>query len=175
VFVNFNYTETLEAFYGVEARRINYIHGSRTQSDFLIVGHDESPPMPQSKHDLPDFHYNPFYAYLRKTQKPVETILPKLSAWLDSLPNVEQISVRGHSLGSVDWPYFHAMSRKFPTAYWSFSYYNSDDLGCIKNFIKILGIDRSRILSVATLIQFECDPTTKENALISTQTKPFWV
>ncbi|MBL4768043.1 MAG: bacteriophage abortive infection AbiH family protein [Rhodobacteraceae bacterium] len=169
MFLNFNYTETLETFYGIDIRRINYIHGSRTQPDHLIVGHDESPPKPQSKHDLPDFHHNPFYAYLRKTQKPIETILPELSNWLDGLLDVELISVRGHSLGSVDWPYFHAISRKFPTADWSFSYYDSNGLGDIRNFVRILGISSSKILSVATLTQFERDPVTRENALNYTQ------
>ncbi|MAZ03672.1 MAG: hypothetical protein CMN56_11095 [Sneathiella sp.] len=173
VFVNFNYTETLETFFGVDVSRINYIHGSRTRSDCLIVGHDESPPDPQSKHDLPDIQNNPFYGYLRMTQKPVKTVLPKLSAWLNSHPNVELISVRGHSLGTVDWPYFQAISQKFPTANWSFSYFDSNGLEDVRTFVNHLGIDSSKILSVATLAQFESDPLTTKNALNNTQASLF--
>jgi len=44
VFVNFNYTETLETFYGTEASRIFYIHGRRGTNDRLVVGHDSDPP-----------------------------------------------------------------------------------------------------------------------------------
>lgn len=164
IFVNFNYTETLENFYGIEAQRINYIHGSRIQSDRLIVGHDENPPKPQSKHDLPDIQNNPFYAYLRKTKKPVEMILPKLSAWLDEFPSVELVSVRGHSLGSVDWPYFEAISRAFPTAKWSFSYYDESGLHDIRQLVERLEICSSRIVSVATLEKFERCSAIRKNA-----------
>lgn len=112
-FVNFNYTETLEKFYGVKPENIKYIHGSRLRSAQLIVDHSSNPPKSQSKHDLPDIQYNPYYSYLRKTKKPVDAILPEFSKWLDSLPDIKTISIRGHSLGHVDLPYFRVISLNF--------------------------------------------------------------
>lgn len=166
LFINFNYTETLEAFYGIDSARIFYIHGRRATKDQLIVGHDSSPPKPQSKHDLPDIHYNPFYAYLRRTRKPVESIAPKLENWLNTAPHIRNISVRGHSLGYVDLPYFKFLVAAYPDAKWSFSYYSESGLDDIQRFINSLGLSKERISAVAKLSEFECFPDTKNNRLL---------
>ncbi|UWQ32084.1 bacteriophage abortive infection AbiH family protein [Leisingera sp. M527] len=165
VFVNFNYTETLETFYKVDPARIFYIHGRRASQDRLIVGHDTSPPKPQSKHDLPDVQFNPFYGYLRLTRKPIEDIEPKLRAWLVALPDIDRISVRGHSLGFVDFPYFETINKLHPSATWSFSYFNEEDLGNIRNVIQSLDLKHAAVLSVAKLSEFEVNPNTQTNAL----------
>lgn len=163
-FVNFNYTETLESFYGVDPARIFYIHGRRGTDDKLIVGHDTSPPKPRSKHDLPDIQFNPFYGYLRLTLKPVEIIEPKLRLWLENVAMVETVSVRGHSLGSVDLPYFKAIAETHPTARWSFSNFNQDDLAAIKALIGNVNLEADAVSSVATLAEFEQNPDTQNNA-----------
>ena len=39
-FINFNYTTFLESLYGIERKRINYIHGHRTDPlGSLVIGH----------------------------------------------------------------------------------------------------------------------------------------
>jgi hypothetical protein len=164
-FVNFNYTETLETFYGVVPTRIFYIHGRRGTGEKLIVGHDTSPPEPRSKHDLPDINFNPFYGYLRLTRKPVEMIEPKLRQWLTEISKIEKVSVRGHSLGSVDLPYFFAISEMFPMASWSFSYFSQEDLDSVKRIINSIHLDAKAVLSVATLSEFEDNPDSKKNAI----------
>jgi hypothetical protein len=165
IFVNFNYTETLETFYGIDSARILYIHGRRATKDRLIVGHDSSPPKPQSKHDLPDIQHNPFYAYLRLTLKPVETISPKLQTWLNAAPDIKKISVRGHSLGYVDLPYFKLIATAYPNAEWSFSYHLASDLSDIQMLISSLSISEERISAVAKLTEFELFPDIGINAL----------
>ncbi len=164
-FVNFNYTESLESFYGVDPARIFYIHGRRGTDDKLVVGHDTSPPRPQSKHDLPDIQFNPFYGYLRLTRKPVEVIEHKLRLWLADIAKIETISVRGHSLGFVDLPYFRAIAETYPSACWSFSYFNQDDLDTIQTLIGNLNLEADAVLSVATLVEFEQNPDTQNNAI----------
>lgn len=165
LFVNFNYTETLETFYGVTADRIHYIHGRRGTGEKLIVGHDSSPPRPQSKHDMPDMQFNPFYGYLQLTRKPVEIIEPKLRQWLTDISTIEKVSVRGHSLGTVDLPYFKAIAETFPLARWSFSYLSSKDLGSVKTFINNMHLEEDAVLSIAKLTEFESNPNTKCNAI----------
>ncbi|MBU2934799.1 MULTISPECIES: bacteriophage abortive infection AbiH family protein [Pacificibacter] len=164
-FVNFNYTETLETYYGVSREKILYIHGSRNTKDQLILGHDITPPKAQHKDDWPEIHGHPFYEYLRQTRKPVDEITHKLRSWLGGVPSIKQVSVRGHSLGTVDLPYFKMVAEAYPDAAWSFSYYQSNDLSGIQNAIRVLGIDDDRILSVATLSKLENDPNTSHNAL----------
>ena len=164
-FVNFNYTETLEAFYEVNPARIFYIHGRRGTRDKLIVGHDTSPPEPRSKHDLPDIQFNPFYGYLRLTRKPVEIIEPKLRQWLTDAAAIQKISVRGHSLGSVDLPYFKAISEACPNTRWSFSYFSQDDLGRVQAMIEDLNLEADAVLSIATLSELEENPDTQSKAI----------
>ena len=124
-----------------------------------------SPPEPRSKHDLPDINFNPFYGYLRLTRKPVEMIEPKLRRWLTEISTIEKISVRGHSLGPVDLPYFLAISEMFPLASWSFSYFSKEDLDRVKRIIKSIHLDAKAVVSVATLSEFEENPDTKSNAI----------
>ncbi|NSZ66893.1 bacteriophage abortive infection AbiH family protein (plasmid) [Agrobacterium tumefaciens] len=164
-FVNFNYTETLETYYGVNPANIFYIHGSRVKEDKLIVGHGTNPPEPRSKHDLPDIQFNPFYGYLRLTRKPVEVIEPMLRQWLAEIPEVEKISVRGHSLGSVDLPYFETIKKIHPYAHWSFSYFNDEDLNSIQLVMRNLKLNRDDVFSVATLGEFEANPDSRSNAI----------
>ena len=164
-FVNFNYTETLETFYGVDTSRIFYIHGRRGTNDQLIVGHDSDPPRAQHKDDLPDIQHNPYYSYLRRTRKPVSDIAPRLQKWLQNSSEITRISVRGHSLGSVDFPYFELISSVCPKAEWSFSYYSDDGLDEIRRTVRALGLPPERVTSVAKLSEFEANPKTMTNAL----------
>ena len=167
VFVNFNYTETLEAFYGVDAGRIFYIHGRRGTRDQLVVGHDSDPPQAQHKDDLPDIQYNPFYAYLRRTRKPVSDINPRLKIWLADVAEISRISVRGHSLGTVDLPYFATIAAAYPAAEWSFSYYSQAGLSEIQTTLNSLGIDRKKVSSIAKLSEFELNPNTTSMSDVS--------
>lgn len=164
-FLNFNYTETLETFYGVTSSRIFYIHGKRGTGDQLVVGHDCDPPQAQHKDDLPDIQHNPFYAYLRRTRKPVSEIMPRLDRWLRSAPGVTRVSVRGHSLGLVDRPYFELIAATYPMAAWSFSYHREEGLVEIQSTLRALGIPPERIVSVAKLTELEMNPNTQHNAL----------
>ena len=153
-FINFNYIESLEAIYGVDAARIFYIHGRRFTADRLIVGHDVHPPQARSKHDLPDVQYNPFYGYLRRTRKPVEDIVPKLQEWLCFHGKYDQVSVRGHSLGPVDYPYFETLVTALPDAMWSFSYHTTEDQEAIRNLVQALGLRDAQLSAIATLTEF---------------------
>jgi hypothetical protein len=92
-------------------------------------------------------------------------IEPKLRQWLKEIPTIERVSVRGHSLGSVDLPYFLAISEMFPLASWSFSYFSQEDLDSVKRVINIIHLDAKAVLSVATLSEFEEDSDTKSNAI----------
>ena len=43
VFINFNYTQTLENLYAILSSNILYIHGCAVKNDKLIFGHNKTP------------------------------------------------------------------------------------------------------------------------------------
>ena len=54
LYINFNYTETLEDVYGVPETQICHIHGSRSNwRDDLIVGHSDNYILPDRDYDCP--------------------------------------------------------------------------------------------------------------------------
>ena len=46
IFINFNYTRTLEEIYGIEEERVFHIHGDVSKKDSLIFGHNFHPQYP---------------------------------------------------------------------------------------------------------------------------------
>ncbi|KAB2763056.1 bacteriophage abortive infection AbiH family protein [Brucella anthropi] len=162
-FVNFNYTETLEKIYYINSNNIFYIHGLRSAADKLVVGHAVSPPKPQSKHDLPDYQFNPFYGYLNLTIKPVDEINERFKSWLAALPALKKITVCGHSLGFVDVKYFETISARNPDAEWRFSYYSDKDLINVDNLIERLNLREEQIMAVAPIVEIESNPSTSRD------------
>ena len=108
---------------------------------------------------------NPFYGFLHSTIKPVDVIQGQLDAWLKGQAQINQISVWGSSLGGVDIPYFELLRSRLPNARWRFSYYGDDALDDIFALVQRLNIEPSQVSSIATLSQFERNPSTTENAL----------
>ncbi|EEY29272.1 conserved hypothetical protein [Brucella suis bv. 5 str. 513] len=153
-------------------KKIFYIHGRRQTNDKLIVGHAVSPPTPQSKHDLPDYQFNPYYGYLRLTKKPVDEINECFKSWLAVLPVVEKITVCGHSLGFVDVAYFETINASNPDAEWRFSYFSDDDLTSISNLINHLHLRDEQIIAVAPIIEFEINPSTSRDDRCLSQVIP---
>lgn len=56
-------------------------------------------------------------------------MLNKHRLFFESLKNVSQIIVLGHSLSRVDWPYFQTIARKAPAANWQISFFDESEKG----------------------------------------------
>lgn len=149
-FINFNYTDTLEKLYNVHYDKILHIHGQASNpKNKLIIGHS-------SKHTIDDMcesygivnngniecsleEFNYLIAtemMLFTLRKPTEKIIEKRLKFLD-FQQVSEIVVLGHSLGSVDWPYFKYIKKhSSQLIHWSFSAYSERDKEQILTFIK---------------------------------------
>jgi hypothetical protein len=134
LFINFNYTDTLEEFYQVSKDNILYLHNNAKDfSGDLIFGHAEKAEKDPKGDELDangdsnrtmftdaeDAARAPFYAF----QKDTDSILADHQDFLKKLRNIERVIVLGHSLGKVDWPYFQKIADLAPMAAWSISYY----------------------------------------------------
>lgn len=125
-FLTFNYTSTLQVVYGFSDKQVLHIHGKAEAFDDLIFGHgdtmeDEAGIDEYGEGNRTPFSDSegaakyPFYAL----QKPVETILGTHENFFESLGQINEIVVIGHSLNKIDRPYFARVAEKAPAARWT--------------------------------------------------------
>jgi hypothetical protein len=134
LFINFNYTDTLKELYQIPQTDILYLHNNANDcSGELIFGHAEKKEkMPKEDEldeegnsnrtmftDAEDAARSPFYEFQKNTTDIIKTHV----AFFKKLNCIKEVVVLGHSLGKVDWPYFHKIASIIPEANWYFSYF----------------------------------------------------
>jgi len=139
LFLNFNYTDTLEELYRIPKHSILYIHNNANDmSGELIFGHSqniESHPKEADFNadgesnrtmftDAEDAARSPFYAFQKETDQVIETH----GHFFKGLDLITEIVVLGHSLGDVDWPYFKLIANNAPNAMWKISYFGNENV-----------------------------------------------
>ncbi len=136
-FINFNYTDTLEELYAIPKNKILYIHNNaNAYAGGLIFGHgqrtdhaevptfdEHSEPTRTSFTDAENASRVPFFAF----QKDTKAVLKQHQGWYNTLRDIEEVIILGHSLGKVDWPYFRAVFKLAPHAQWKLSYYGDKE------------------------------------------------
>ncbi|MBQ7757503.1 AbiH family protein [Anaerotignum sp.] len=166
-YLNFNYTEFLETVYGVPNRNVNYIHGCRkNKKDAIILGH--KPNVDYLDGYTPDKAFVPKYkskrkalllqsamelaidqwvtAYDEMTTKHTPEIIEENKEYWESMVDVEDIFVIGHSLADVDYPYFEEIIKyNKEKAIWHIGYHSLDDMKRLKEFVHNMGIQIKRV------------------------------
>lgn len=137
-FLNFNYTPTLQSFYGVPPGQVLHIHGSAVDPDSLIVlGHgwerqaDEllSRQVDEDTDTRVAGGYRLIDYYFADTFKPTEKILAQNQAFFDGLGGVTDVFILGHSLADVDALYIAEIVNKVhATARWTISCYKTPEI-----------------------------------------------
>jgi len=132
LFLNFNYTSTLQNLYGVTDRRILLIHGSaQDPTTEIILGHGWDRQASDLLYRLADEETDARVAggfqlideLLADTFKPTPEILNRNEGFFERLSSVSEIYVLGHSLAQVDEPYFRAVINNVnPNAQWIVSF-----------------------------------------------------
>jgi hypothetical protein len=175
-FLTFNYTETLERLYSIDQSKIVYIHNSAFYgNDKIILGHgkdpetfkEKSPEPPKgltpeefeewyNKNEDYDYSYSEgkknLMRYFNVTYKPTKEIVKRHSNFFESLKTVKEIYVYGHSMSSVDLPYFENIVKNTnKDVKWTVSFYDSNEYKRHLLTLDKLGISSDNIL----LIQLE--------------------
>jgi hypothetical protein len=112
-FITFNYTSTLQTVYGIDDSKVLHIHGSVDLHHELIFGHGKEIVEPTEFDEdgestgsmFSEAEANAMYP-LRVLQKPVLNVLNDYEEYFSKFDNVNEIIIIGHSLNSIDWPYF---------------------------------------------------------------------
>jgi hypothetical protein len=131
LFLNFNYTETIEKYYKISDKDICYIHNKAIKTDSkIILGHgtdpsnfvekEPEPPENLSEEELEQWNdsmadqYEYSYSsakseilsYYTKAFKNTEIIISQNADFFNKLSTVEKVYVLGHSISEVDIKYF---------------------------------------------------------------------
>ncbi len=130
IFLNFNYSHTLQNLYGIPDERILHIHGNAGAGNDLILGHGKSyediekemlagiPAAGGSSGDEDDFPDRDAYdlilqragetavASIFEQNKFVQCVITENKGWFHALKDVTHIHFYGHSFSAVDQPYF---------------------------------------------------------------------
>jgi len=153
-FLNFNYTLTLEEVYEIPSSNILHIHGDVENSPgSFVFGHnknlEEQPEFDENGEsnrtrfsDSEDNAKYPFYAL----QKPVKDTIDEYDSFFKGLNEIDEIIILGHSLNSIDLPYFRAIRKNVvKEVKWNVSFYNDEEkTKHLKTLLKI-GIDTNKV------------------------------
>jgi hypothetical protein len=159
LYLCFNYTDTLPALYKIPTNNILYIHGSNTELEELIIGHNVQRD-PKNELDENGDSYRtiftdsqnaaeqPFFAF----QKPTNEIIEKNKNFFDILLDINEIYVLGHSLSEIDLPYFTKTKEQVcKTASWYISFYEENQKKELLKSIKLIGCNSYKFIQMSDL------------------------
>lgn len=144
IFINFNYTKTLEDLYKISEEQVFHLHGV-IGGDRFIFGHGFD-------NEVNDFNPLDVAAYLEevvmKLKKPVDNVLSKYAELFENLSSIKEIYFIGFGIRSeqrwVDSPYLKAIFKENPNADILLdSYYRFGNIVQIKRTLKKLGADKA--------------------------------
>lgn len=137
-FLNFNYTRTLEDFYGISSSDIIHIHGD-LDDGILIFGHGEdSIVIPEGT----DILSRAMYRLSAANKKPVHQQLRKHDYFFKSLSSIKEIYFIGFGLrdeDGVDAPYFKEIFKQAPNVSIYVDQFDKENEYTIKKILKAWG------------------------------------
>ncbi|GEK12595.1 bacteriophage abortive infection AbiH family protein [Aliivibrio fischeri] len=151
-FITFNYTSTLQFIYGIDNDRVFHIHGRAETHDELIFGHGEAivepPELDEDGESTRDMFSDaqsgaryPLYAL----KKPVDDVIEQHESYFTQLSDIEEVIIIGHSLNTIDQPYFCRIAQRAVGANWKVCCYSEDQEESYTQSLVDCGIDRDRI------------------------------
>ena len=151
LYLNFNYTRTLEDYYGIDSCRIRHIHGVAGASwGSLQLGHDFEvvDPLDDEKDHHPEMldedRVTPVQQlndHVRKWRKPVQEIIQSQTDFWEGLREVSKVIVLGFSFGRVDESYIRKIAEVVrQDAFWRCSWYGKGEDVKIRNILASVGV-----------------------------------
>lgn len=156
VFFTFNYTSTLSTLYGVPSAQILHIHGrAAIAEDELVLGHAWRPQDRKSLNDRADIEEidtrlaeanDILDEYFATTFKRSTRLIAQNQTFFQSLIEIDQVIVLGHSLSNVDATYFTALleQRSVATATWFYACQDIKEWPEKQALLRQLGVNMER-------------------------------
>ncbi len=137
LYLSFNYTQLLESIYHIPQKQILHIHGSLDNINPLITGHNSFYSEDISNDNTNVEISTRLISYeLNRLKKPVDDILKKHHDFFDSIVDIRNIVVFGHSLSMIDRSYFTEVFHRVDNdARWYFVVHSKKAMGTIECLI----------------------------------------
>ncbi|MED4811999.1 bacteriophage abortive infection AbiH family protein [Bacillus atrophaeus] len=154
IFINFNYTTTLEDVYDIPRRNVLHIHGVVDSEVDLVLGHSNSDRITYFFEKCREFQnqfdeqsapiYNVLAEYCSKTYKDVNKYIHQLFSL--NFDYIEKVMIIGHSLSTVDLLYFKEIKESIgEEVEWNIYYYCENDIDILREQIKEIGVNEQQI------------------------------
>ena len=149
-YLTFNYTETLERVYSIPESNILHIHGSRLSDKEYIIGHNNYRDPQDAYNDESQMLYlqqtwSKIIEWMNGLIKVSSSIIHQNLDFFNSLSDIEQVIVYGHSFYEVDWPYMEEIVKHIGIDKpWAISYHVPEDLKRIDSFVKKIDLKKVR-------------------------------
>lgn len=160
IFLNFNYTDTLEKVYGISEKNIVYIHGKASRDEELVLGHHNTyayagkEPVCLTFKEMDewfefqmnkgieekeyDFQVEKYY---NVTYKDTDGNIARHISFFESMRDISKIYILGHSLSETDFAYFIKIHSIVPAeCIWNITYYSKRDKRNIESMARKIGI-----------------------------------
>lgn len=169
IYLTFNYTDSLEQYYDIDPENILHIHG-KANDDTLILGHGIDPKNFEPKAQKPpdglsdeeyeqwsefmsdnyDFSYelgkDQLLNYFSRSFKETSLIINDNQSFFNSLNNIQQVIILGHSLSMVDLPYITKTYKSIREGtLWTVTYYSDKEKSSHRNTLIQLNIEENNI------------------------------
>ncbi len=154
IFLNFNYTHTLETIYQIKRKNIIYIHGSVNNDGELVIGHRNKKCIYLIEQVLKESEKNfdekktaickAIKTYYVNSLKKIEQYIIKLECLNGK--QINKIYVIGHSLNEIDIPYFlYVDNITNNIADWIVYFFEKKEIEIMKKNLLNIGIEKERI------------------------------
>lgn len=181
LFINFNYTLTLEDLYNINHQNILHIHGCVDYDEEFILGHGKSfeelqqlnsielpkPPEDITSDELAQFYEDTAVGQelheqlaldaaisgVAAQRKPVDRLLNEFSNFIETMTDIKNIHIYGLSLSDVDMPYIQYLASNYKMAKWEFSDFHNQNIKKIKSFCDNNEITDYSIIELEDIMQ----------------------
>lgn len=162
IFLTFNYTDTLERAYKIDSDNIKHIHGYvKNKKEELVIGHCNKKAISyalekkkEAEMNFVDFAVSTFdrvSKYCSATLKNTSKIIDENMDFFKSLSNVNEVIIIGHSLSTVDIPYFKTVLNFISeNAMWKAYYFEDTDEKTFEKVLANLGIRKENRVVLKT-------------------------
>lgn len=154
IFLSFNYTPTLSKLYKVNPTNITYIHNeAKSEDSELLLGHGVNPgQFPERGSEDQDIRITEGQElvdqYFLDSYKPVYKIIEEKKQFFDSLQQIKEVNIYGHSMADVDLPYFREIINRLDPSQvkWRVSYFKKEEYEQRLTTLVNLGIPEENII-----------------------------
>lgn len=158
IFLNFNYTKTLEDYYDIDEDSVTHIHSS-IDSPKLYFGHNRTTDELLKEYvDLKAYSNDPdkddngesncVHSMINSVElikKPTDEIILENSSFFNSLSNIQKITTYGFSFSDIDLPYIdEILSYTGKKVFVEYSYHSNKEKEYIRQVLSNKGIKQMK-------------------------------